>query len=104
MAADIGSLFNAGPKVVEGATFEEGLDFQDLGGPLMHCTNGTIDNLAANEGECFQQIRTVLGYMPNCGLEAPPVIPSEIQIIERIYLYEVSFLGGKHECITRDLL
>lgn len=75
MAADIGSLFNAGPKVVEGATFEEGLDFQDLGGPLMHCTNGTIDNLAANEVECFQQIRTVLGYLPNSGLEAPPIVP-----------------------------
>ncbi|KAF3402168.1 Propionyl-CoA carboxylase beta chain [Talaromyces pinophilus] len=77
MAADIGSLFNAGPKVVEGATFEEGLDFQGLGGPLMHCTNGTIDNLAANEAECFQQIRTVLGYLPNCGLEAPPIVPSD---------------------------
>jgi acetyl-CoA carboxylase carboxyltransferase component len=77
MAADIGSLFNAGPKVVEGATFEEGLDFQDLGGPLMHCTNGTIDNLAANEAECFEQIRTVLGYLPNSGLEAPPVTPCD---------------------------
>lgn len=77
MAADIGSLFNAGPKVVEGATFEEGLDFQDLGGPLMHCTNGTIDNLAASEAECFQQIQTVLGYLPNSGLEAPPVTPCD---------------------------
>ncbi|KAJ5223471.1 hypothetical protein N7468_008013 [Penicillium chermesinum] len=56
MAADIGALFNAGPKVVEGATFEEDLGFQDLGGPMVHCTNGTIDNLAANEAECFEQI------------------------------------------------
>ena len=32
MAADIGSLFNAGPKVVANATFEEGLSFTDLGG------------------------------------------------------------------------
>lgn len=70
-------MFNAGPKVVEGATFEEGLDFQDLGGPIMHCTNGTIDNLAANEAECFEQIRTVLGYLPNSGSEAPPVIPCD---------------------------
>lgn len=77
MAADIGSLFNAGPKVVEGATFEEGLDFQDLGGPMVHCTNGTIDNLAANEAECYEQLRTVLGYLPNTGTEAPPVISSE---------------------------
>lgn len=74
MAADIGSLFNAGPKVVEGATFEEGLSFNDLGGPLMHCTNGTIDNLAANEAECYEQLRTVLGYLPNSGSDAPPVI------------------------------
>ncbi|KAH8703161.1 carboxyl transferase [Talaromyces proteolyticus] len=77
MAADIGTLFNAGPKVVEGATFEEGLSFQDLGGPMMHCTNGTIDNLAANEAECFEQIRTILEYLPNSGLDAPPVISCE---------------------------
>ncbi|KAL4934900.1 hypothetical protein BDV06DRAFT_234962 [Aspergillus oleicola] len=76
MAADIGSLFNAGPEVVKGATFEEGLSFQDLGGPMIHCTNGTIDNMAANEAECFEQLRTVLSYLPNCGkYNAPPVIP-----------------------------
>ncbi|CAI7640820.1 unnamed protein product [Penicillium bialowiezense] len=77
MAADIGALFNAGPKVVEGATFEEGLDFQDLGGPMVHCTNGTIDNLAANEAECYEQLRVVLGYLPNCGTEAPPTVPCD---------------------------
>ncbi|KAJ5350421.1 hypothetical protein N7541_008148 [Penicillium brevicompactum] len=75
MAADIGALFNAGPKVVEGATFEEDLGFQDLGGPMVHCTNGTIDNLAANEAECYEQLRVVLSYLPNSGSEAPPVIP-----------------------------
>ncbi|KAL4913862.1 carboxyl transferase [Aspergillus aurantiobrunneus] len=75
MAADVGALFNAGPEVVKGATFEEGLSFQDLGGPMMHCTNGTIDNMAANEAECFEQLRTVLGYLPNCGrYNAPPVV------------------------------
>lgn len=78
MAADIGSLFNAGPKVVEGATFEEGLSFQDLGGPWVHCCNGTIDNMAANEKECYEQIRTVLGYLPDCGnLQAPPCYPAD---------------------------
>ncbi|OJJ48928.1 hypothetical protein ASPZODRAFT_60853 [Penicilliopsis zonata CBS 506.65] len=77
MAADIGSLFNAGPKVVEGATFEEGLDFQSLGGPMIHCTNGTIDNIAANEAECYEQLRTVLGYLPNSGSDAPPVKPCD---------------------------
>ncbi|KAL4981186.1 carboxyl transferase [Aspergillus desertorum] len=78
MAADVGALFNAGPEVVKGATFEEGLGFQDLGGPMIHCTNGTIDNMAANEAECFEQLRTVLSYFPNCGrYNAPPVNPCD---------------------------
>ncbi|KAK8210589.1 propionyl-CoA carboxylase-like protein [Phyllosticta capitalensis] len=74
MAADVGSLFNAGPKVVAKATFEEGLSPRQLGGPGMHCTNGTIDNLAANESDCFDQLRTVLSYLPSSGNHIPPVI------------------------------
>ena len=70
-------MFNAGPQVVEGATFEEGLTLRELGGPGIHCLNGTIDNLAANEVECFEQIRKVLSYLPNCGhSKLPPVIPT----------------------------
>ena len=77
MAADIGSLFNAGPKVVAGATFEEDLSLSDLGGPGVHCTNGTIDNLAADEMGAFEQLRTVLGYLPNCGTRVPPVLEAQ---------------------------
>lgn len=77
MAADVGSLFNAGPRVVAGATFEEGLSFADLGGPGVHCANGTIDNLAADEAECFEQLRTVLGYLPNCGTHVPPSVETQ---------------------------
>jgi acetyl-CoA carboxylase carboxyltransferase component len=74
MAGDIGSLFNAGPNVVKNASFEEDLSPTDLGGPAVHCTNGTIDNLAEDEAGCFEQIRTVLSYLPNCGTMIPPVI------------------------------
>ncbi|RMZ88190.1 hypothetical protein DV736_g4575, partial [Chaetothyriales sp. CBS 134916] len=77
MAGDIGALFNAGPKVVEGATMEEDLSFQDLGGPAVHCTNGTIDNLAKDEAECFTQIKTVLAYLPDWGMQPPPVVACE---------------------------
>jgi acetyl-CoA carboxylase carboxyltransferase component len=49
MPADVGSLFNASPKAVEGATFEEGVSFSGLDGPGLHCTNGTIDNMAQGE-------------------------------------------------------
>ncbi|KAH3945113.1 hypothetical protein HBH53_150040 [Parastagonospora nodorum] len=78
MAADIGSLFNSGPNIVKNATFEEGLSLNDLGGPAMHCTNGTIDNLAPDEAGCFEQIRTVLSYLPDCGTKLPPTVePSD---------------------------
>ncbi|KAE8373605.1 alpha subunit of putative methylmalonyl-CoA decarboxylase [Aspergillus bertholletiae] len=106
MAADIGSLFNAGPEVVKGATFEEGLDFQSLGGPLIHCTNGTIDNLAANEAECYEQIRTVLGFLPNSGREAPPVIASndpedrEDEALRRIIPRRQTRMYNPHTIIT----
>ncbi|CAD0088951.1 unnamed protein product [Aureobasidium vineae] len=78
MAADVGSLFNAGPSVVAEATFEEGLTLEDLGGWEVHCRNGTIDNLASNEAAAFEQLRTVLGYLPDCGdLQHPPVLAED---------------------------
>lgn len=74
MAADIGSLFNAGPHVVAKATFEEGLTAGELGGPAVHCTNGTIDNAAPDEAACFAQVGRFLSYVPNCGLnDLPPL-------------------------------
>ena len=75
MAADIGSLFNAGPGVVAKATFEEDLTPSELGGPSIHCVNGTVDNTAPNERGCFEQIRRFLSYVPDCGhLQLPPVV------------------------------
>lgn len=40
----------------------------------MHCTNGTIDNLAPDEAGCFEQMRTVLSYLPDCGTKLPPTV------------------------------
>lgn len=78
MAADVGALFNAGPHVVAQATFEEGLTASELGGPDVHCANGTIDNAAADETGCFEQIRRFLSYVPDCGLnDLPPVLQAE---------------------------
>jgi acetyl-CoA carboxylase carboxyltransferase component len=77
VAADIGSLFNAGPAIVEGATFEQDLSFEALGGPRIHCSNGVIDNLAPDEQGCFDQIARFLSYVPNHGGVLPPVIDSQ---------------------------
>lgn len=76
MAGNIGSLFNAGPDVVKGATFEEDLSVSDLGGPDIHCRNGTIDNMAVDEEDAFRQLRTVLRYLPDHGSKIPPVVDS----------------------------
>lgn len=78
MAADVGSLFAAGPRVVAGATFEEGLSPQELGGPDVHCANGTIDNLAPDEAGCFDQLRAVVAFLPSHGVsQLPPYVPCE---------------------------
>jgi hypothetical protein len=45
----IGSFDSICSDAPLGATFEENLSLQELGGPAIHCTNGTIDNLAENE-------------------------------------------------------
>ncbi|KAJ5042009.1 propionyl-CoA carboxylase beta chain mitochondrial precursor [Bipolaris maydis] len=55
---DIGSLFNAGPNVVKNATFEEDLSVTDLEHQM--------------KAGCFEQIRTVLSYLPDCGTKLPP--------------------------------
>lgn len=69
-------MFNAGPKIVEAATFEEDLGFDTLGGPRIHCSNGVIDNVAPNEKGCFDQLAQFLSYVPNHGGILPPVIDS----------------------------
>lgn len=72
ICADIGSLFNAGPIVVEKAGIEEGLTNADLGGPGVVCVNGAIDNVGKTEKDCYDQIRQFLSYMPSSVLELPP--------------------------------
>lgn len=76
-AANIGSLLNAGPKVVERVTFEEDLSLEDLGVPQIHCANGVIDNMAADEKGCYQQIARFLTYFPNHGGVLPPTVKSQ---------------------------
>ncbi|EXJ74872.1 propionyl-CoA carboxylase beta chain [Cladophialophora psammophila CBS 110553] len=57
----------------DGATFEEALSIQDLGGPSIHCGNGVIDNYASNEKGCYDQIAQFVTYVPNHGGILPPV-------------------------------
>ena len=72
MVKDIAQLFVAGPPVVSHAM---GYDItkEDLGGWHIHCTNGSVDNLAESEEEAMALTRRFLSYLPSSTYEAPPV-------------------------------
>ena len=75
MVRDVSQLFVAGPPVVSHAM---GYDItkEDLGGWHIHCTNGSVDNLAETEEEAMQMTRTFLSYLPSNVYEVPPVLPA----------------------------
>ncbi len=72
MVRDISQLFVAGPPVVSHAM---GYDItkEDLGGWHIHCTNGSVDNLAESEEEAALMTRQFLSYLPGSVYETPPV-------------------------------
>ena len=72
MVRDISQLFVAGPPVVSHAM---GYDItkEDLGGWHIHCTNGSVDNLAESEEEAVAMARRFLSYLPGSVYEVPPV-------------------------------
>jgi len=73
MVKGTGQIFAAGPPVVERA-FGHKLHKNELGGAKVAVdTAGTIDNVAENEQDCFDQIRRFLSYMPLNVWELPPV-------------------------------
>lgn len=73
MVRDVSQLFVAGPPVVAHAMGYE-ITKEDLGGWHIHCTNGSVDNLAETEAEAVEQTRRFLSYLPASVHEAPPVL------------------------------
>lgn len=73
MVKDTSQVFAAGPPVVE-RSLKQKITKEELGGASMAVsTAGTIDNIAANEQECFELIRRYLSYMPRNVWELPPL-------------------------------
>lgn len=75
LAATVGQVFAAGPPVVQYATFET-VTKDELGGAQVQTSNGTIDNLAKDEEDAFQQIRIFLSYLPTNTTMFPPRAPN----------------------------
>jgi methylmalonyl-CoA decarboxylase subunit alpha len=73
MVKDTSQVFAAGPPVVERSLGQK-ITKEELGGAAMAVsTAGTIDNIAADEQECFELIRRYLSYMPRNVWELPPL-------------------------------
>ena len=76
MVRDISQLFVAGPPVVSHAMGYD-ISKEDLGDWRIHCTNGSVDNLAETEEEAAELVRLFLSYLPSSVFETPPVLPPD---------------------------
>jgi len=73
MVRDIAQLFVAGPPLVSHAMGYD-ISKEELGGWHIHCTNGSVDNLAESEEEAMEMTRQFLSYLPASVYEVPPVL------------------------------
>jgi propionyl-CoA carboxylase beta chain len=65
-------MFITGPDVIKTVTNED-VGFEDLGGALTHNTRSGVAHFAADsEDEAFEQLRTLLSFLPANNLEDPP--------------------------------
>jgi len=66
----------AGPAVVKRAL---GVDVskEDLGGPEVHLRSGVVNNLAENEEDALDQIKTFLSFLPDNYRQLPPSTSSK---------------------------
>lgn len=77
MVRDISYMFITGPEVVRTVTGED-VTFEQLGGAETHATrSGVAQFIAADEHEVYEEVRTLLGYLPGNNLEDPPWVEPE---------------------------
>jgi len=77
MVENTSQIFPGGPPVVKAAL---GYDItkEELGGPEIHTReSGSVDNLAATEGEALAQIRRFLSYLPSSVYEMAPFVETD---------------------------
>ncbi|KPJ60337.1 MAG: methylmalonyl-CoA carboxyltransferase [Latescibacteria bacterium DG_63] len=65
-------MFVTGPDVIKSVTKEE-VTFEQLGGAMTHATKSGVAHFTAEDcRDCLQQVRKLLGYMPQNNMEDPP--------------------------------
>jgi len=72
MVEGTSQMFITGPEVIKEVTQEE-IDLNSLGGAdIHHNASGVVHFKARDEKEVFEQIRSLLSYLPSNNLVAPP--------------------------------
>ncbi|HMQ32063.1 MAG TPA: acyl-CoA carboxylase subunit beta, partial [Chloroflexaceae bacterium] len=67
-------MFITGPDVIKTVTGEE-VGFEELGGAMTHNTRSGVAHFAADsEQECFEQLRTLVSFLPANNMDDPPYI------------------------------
>jgi propionyl-CoA carboxylase beta chain len=75
MVKEIGQMFITGPDVIKTVTGEE-VGFDELGGAITHNGRSGVAHFAADsEAETFEQLRTLLSFLPANNLDDPPFHP-----------------------------
>ncbi|WP_080849141.1 acyl-CoA carboxylase subunit beta [Cytobacillus gottheilii] len=75
MAEKISQMFITGPKVIEAVTGEK-ISADDLGGAYVHnYISGNAHFCGETEAEVIEQVRTLLGYLPQNHMEKPVIVP-----------------------------
>ena len=78
MVRETSHMFITGPEVIKTVTGED-VSFEELGGALAHSMRSGVAHIAAeDEQTCLEDIRFLLGYLPQNNLEdPPPVTPTD---------------------------
>jgi len=77
MVKETSFMHITGPDVIKAVTREE-VTSEDLGGAMVHNARSGVAHFAAeSEEDCFQQIRKLLGYLPQNNMEDPPFLPTD---------------------------
>jgi acetyl-CoA carboxylase carboxyltransferase component len=74
MVRESSHMFITGPDVVKTVTGEE-VTLEELGGAMSHASkSGVATFVAADEKACLDEVRFLLGFLPQNNMEEPPVV------------------------------
>ena len=78
MTADA-AVFTAGPPVVK-ASLGEDVTAAELGGPKVAVASGLVHNMAADDQDAIDQLRTWLSYLPSSAWSYPPSVEAGVDV------------------------